>query len=119
MITTACKSIGCTNLAEHDFCAACSQASLLPDTTDIFPDTEENSPLVQLYPDHYRRVGDLEHIDAFAVLQMFNIQDPSGCIQHASRKLLMSGNAPDTAYRDIREARDILSRWLQLNQGLQ
>lgn len=120
LTTIPCRSIGCTHLAELDFCASCAQASLLPEFFDTASDTDidEQLPLIKRYPDHYRRVGDFEQIDAFAVLQMFNIQDPSGCIQHASRKLLMSGNAPETVYRDIREARDTLTRWIQLNQEI-
>lgn len=57
----------------------------------------------------------MAEIDAYAVFHLFQIQDPSGCLQEAGKKLLHSGNSP-TRYRDVREARDILTRWLNLNQ---
>jgi hypothetical protein len=52
------------------------------------------------------------------VHKLFNIQDPSGCIQHASKKLLLSGvrTGGKSAYDDIKEARDTLTRWLELNK---
>lgn len=55
-------------------------------------------------------------LDSFAVHHMFGINDPSGCIQYASRKLLMSGNDDRPLYSDIVEARDTLTRWIQLNE---
>ena len=102
---TPCKTIGCGVSAPtgRDFCRFCE-------------DKEGASlPLSEKYPDQYKDLGDITEIDTFAVHQLFNLQDPSGCLQHASRKLLMSG-VPK--YSDIREARDTLTRWLELNQGM-
>ena len=100
-----CKAIGCCNSSSlgRDFCEPCEnkEAATLS--------------LSSKYPDQYKDVGDLTEIDAFAVHQLFQLQDPSGCLQHASRKLLVTG-AP--LYRDILEARDTLTRWLQLNKEL-
>lgn len=73
--------------------------------------------MAERYPDTYKSVGDMAEIDVFAVHHLFQIQDHSGCLQNASMKLLLSG-ASKTTYRDIREARDTLTRWLQLNQEL-
>ena len=70
-----------------------------------------------IYPGTYRSVGDVTEVDTFAVHQMFQINDHSGCLQSASTKLLMSSASCHT-FRDIREARDTLTRWLQLNQEL-
>ena len=102
----ACKSIGCcmSTLPGRDFCQSCEnkEAATLSFSTK--------------YPDQYKDVGDITEIDAFAVHQLFQLQDPSGCLQHASRMLLTAGSKP--AFKDIREARDTLTRWLQLNQGL-
>ena len=100
-----CKAIGCCNAPQlnHDFCFACESKE------------EVGLSLSQQYPDQYKDVGDLSEIDAFAIHQLFQLQDPSGCLQHASRKLLTSGKP---SYKDIREARDTLTRWLQLNQGM-
>lgn len=78
---------------------------------------EKNQPLSVKYPQYYKPVGHLTEIDVYAVHQLFNVQDPSGAIQHASKKLLLSGvrTGGKSAYDDIKEARDTLTRWLQLN----
>ena len=88
-------------LPGRDFCEPCQ--------------SKEETSLSEKYPDQYKDVGDITELDVFAVHHLFQLQDPSGCLQYASRKLLMSGTP---AYQDIREARDTLTRWLQLNQGL-
>jgi hypothetical protein len=69
------------------------------------------------YPKYYKPVGDFTEIDVYAVHHLFAIQDPSGAIQHASKKLLLSGvrTGGKTQQQDIREARDTLTRWLDLN----
>lgn len=104
MTKNKCKSIGCANsVSGSDFCEPC----LTRDSAD--------SSLSDRYPEQYRSLGDLAEIDVFAVHHLFQIQDPSGCLQHASRVLLSSGQ-PD--FRAIREARDTLTRWLQLNKEL-
>ena len=71
----------------------------------------------KLYPKYYKDVSDVEEIDVYHVHKIFNIQDPSGAIQHASKKLLLSGvrTGGKSFYDDIREARDTLNRWLHLN----
>lgn len=70
------------------------------------------------YPQYYKQVGELTHVDVYAVHKLFDIQDPSGCIQHASKKLLLAGvrtgNKP--VLKDIIEARDTLNRWIELHQ---
>lgn len=73
------------------------------------------------YPKYYKPVGNLTEVDVYAVHQLFNIQDPSGAIHHASKKLLLSGERTGgkTKYDDIREARDTLTRWLQLHDATQ
>lgn len=102
---STCKAIGCCNAPQsgHDFCLACEAKE------------EPGLSLSGKYPHQFKEVGDITEIDAFGVLQLFQIQDPSGCLQHSTRLLLKTG-AP--SFKDIREARDTLTRWLQLNQGL-
>jgi hypothetical protein len=70
-----------------------------------------------MYPKYYKSVGSLTEIDVYAVHHLFCIQDSSGALQHASKKLLLSGvrTGGKTKYQDIREARDTLNRWLELN----
>lgn len=99
-----CKSIGCGNTAvpHTDFCAFCV----------------ENAPgrhqsIETRHPERFKPVLDMDSIDAFAVLHLFGVSDPAGCIQHAVRNLLHTGPSPDR--RAISEARDSLTRWLELN----
>lgn len=70
------------------------------------------------YPKYYKKVEGVDAIDVYAVHKLFNIQDPSGAIQHASKKLLLSGvrTGGKSAYDDIKEARDTLTRWLELEK---
>lgn len=71
----------------------------------------------KLYPKYYKDVSDVEEVDVYYVHTLFSIQDPSGAIQHASKKLLLSGvrTGGKSFYDDIREARDTLNRWLEIN----
>ena len=77
--------------------------------------------MAQKYPKYYKPVGKLTEVDVYAVHKLFNVQDPSGAIHHASKKLLLSGvrTGGKTPYKDIQEARDTLTRWLQLNDDTQ
>lgn len=73
--------------------------------------------LAQIYPKYYKPVGTLTEVDVYAVHKLFNIQDSSGAIQHASKKLLLSGvrTGNKSQFMDIKEARDALNRWMELN----
>lgn len=70
----------------------------------------------ELYPAYYKDISDHDEMDVYLCHKVFDIQDPSGAIQHASKKLLLSGSRTGgkEAWKDIKEARDTLSRWLQL-----
>lgn len=111
----SCKSIGCSNPSEtgQDFCINCSQTNLLK-TEDV---EDSNRPMSEKYPKYYKDVGNLTEVDVYAVHHLFAINDPSGAIQHASKKLLLSGvrTGGKSMRKDIQEARDTLTRWLQLN----
>ncbi len=106
-----CKAIGCVNEVEttSDYCWECNDPK------------EKEESLSKMYPKYYKDVGDLTSIDVYAVHMLFDIQDASGAIQHASKKLLLSGvrTGNKSAYKDIQEARDTLTRWLQLHPHLQ
>ena len=73
--------------------------------------------LSQLYPKYYKDVAHLSEVDVYQVHQLFGINDPSGCVQHASKKLLLAGQRTGgkATLDDIREARDTLNRYLQIN----
>ena len=70
------------------------------------------------YPRYYKDVSHLQEVDVYMVHKLFNIQDPSGAIQHASKKLLLSGvrTGGKSFHDDVREARDTLNRWLEMNK---
>lgn len=74
------------------------------------------SKLSQIYPKYYKSTQGLTELDVYAVHTLFGINDPSGAIHHASKKLLLSGSRTGgkSVYEDIREARDTLTRWLEL-----
>lgn len=125
-----CRSIGCTNHihnpSSEDFCEECLSFNKHP--THLVQDKAEESvasaepvSMSQKYPKYYKPVGNLTEIDVYAVHKLFNIQDPSGAIQHASKKLLLSGvrTGGKSPFKDIQEARDTLTRWLQLNDDTQ
>lgn len=118
-----CKTIGChknipiTDIAE--FCVDCS----LSRTYLGLPRTEllglpKNSPSTPpQYHKYFKDVSALLEIDVYAVHELFHIEDCSGAIQHASKKLLLSGvrTGGKSKYQDIKEARDTLNRWLEIN----
>ena len=70
-----------------------------------------------IYPQYYKSVKRIDHIDVYEVHRLFGIDDPSGAIQHASKKLLLSGvrTGGKTKVDDVREARDTLTRWIEMN----
>lgn len=111
-----CKSVGCASLLpisyDKDLCAMCAN--------EFHVKTRKTGelPMSEKYPQYYKKVGKLTEIDVYAVHHLFDIQDPSGAIQHASKKLLLSGarTGGKSALKDITEARDTLTRWIQLNQ---
>lgn len=78
------------------------------------PSVETN---VVKYPHYFKDVEVLKEIDIYQVCKLFNIQDSSGCLQHAIKKLLVSGNRGyKDNLQDIKEARDTLNRYLEINQ---
>lgn len=112
-----CKTIGCDRptSTDQDFCTDC-----LAEVAAQFS-IENTQSLSTKYPQYYKAVGHLTEIDVYAVHHLFLIHDPSGCLQHASKKLLLSGvrTGGKSAMDDIKEARDTLTRWLQLNESTQ
>jgi hypothetical protein len=94
-------------------------ASKIPDCT-VTPEEEETQPK-QTGPEKYAKyrkdVRHLDSIDVYETHRLYAIDDPSGCIQHASKKLLLSGvrTGGKSKQQDIEEARDTLNRWLEMN----
>ena len=71
------------------------------------------------YPRYFKSVAHLSHVDVYEVHRIFGINDPSGAIQHASKKLLLSGvrTGGKALLDDVREARDTLNRFLEMHGG--
>lgn len=124
-----CHSIDCTNKTHDssDFCLDCLQSLEVSSTPALIDQDQEvthssvlSESMSAKYPKYYKPVGPLTEVDVYAVHHLFNIQDPSGAIQHASKKLLLSGvrTGGKSAYDDIKEARDTLTRWMQLQELL-
>ena len=113
-----CKAVGCPTIMTQDhvedFCAACTQALRVKDTT-LHPHVPS---MAELYPKYYKDFSGIDEADVYVVHDRFNLQDPSGCIHHASKKLLLSGvrTGGKSKFDDIREARDTLNRWLEINK---
>lgn len=82
------------------------------------PDYSQKPSLAILYPKYYKAVPKgWEFMDTYAVNILFPVDDPSGCILHARKKLLVPGvrSGGKSMRKDISEARDTLNRWFELN----
>ena len=112
-----CPSIGCGNPISpaEEFCSKCLRFHYPKEKEEVIAPS-----LSKQYPKYYKDVRMLDELDVYAVHQVFNIQDPSGAIQHASKKLLLSGvrTGGKSKRDDIKEARDTLTRWLELDAQL-
>ena len=65
---------------------------------------------------YFRSVKNLTEIDVYRICDMFRVDDHSGAIQHALKKLLLPGQrgAGKDQRKDIQEAVDTLQRKLQM-----
>lgn len=89
-------------------------------TNSINPSHYKSDTIADKYPKYYKDVSGVDAIDVYSVHALFGIDDPSGAIQHASKKLLLSGvrTGGKSKADDIREARDTLTRWLEIQERL-
>lgn len=119
-----CSKEGCSNRVSKigASCLDCQDEETKFDIASygINHPTNQAVSISKKYPKYYKSVSHLDEIDVYQVHNLFNIQDPSGAIQHASKKLLLSGvrTGNKTQYKDIQEARDTLNRWLEMNETL-
>lgn len=105
--------------ADQNKCLSCISATATPITGVITEKQGVPKERVSAkYPKYYKDTTKFDEVDVYAVHQLFNIQDPSGAIQHASKKLLLSGvrTGGKSMADDIKEARDTLTRWLELQE---
>lgn len=76
----------------------------------------ENPMTTERKHSHYfKDVRHLDYVDIYQVCKLFEVEDSSHCTQHSIKKLLMSGKrGAKDKIKDITEARDTLSRYLQI-----
>ena len=91
----------------------------MPDS--LPPTVREPAPkkLSELYPKYFRQLPlgvDPAEIDTYVINKMFPVDDPTGCIIHARKKLLIPGvrSGGKSMLQDITEARDTLNRFIAL-----
>lgn len=74
----------------------------------------------QAFPKYYKDTQGITELDVYAVHALFNVNDPSGCLQHASKKILLAGvrTGGKSTIDDIREAHVTLTRYLELYEQL-
>lgn len=118
-----CASISCNHMT-YDDVTYCNQCLIFMEKQPAQglvqkPDPRAMPSIADKYPQYYKRVNGMQVVDVYAVHMLFDVQDPSGCIQHASKKLLLSGarTGGKSAYKDVKEARDTLTRWLELHSN--
>lgn len=71
------------------------------------------------YPKYYKEIPNgVTELDIYMVCNIFQIQDASGALHHAIKKILLPGVRTGGKSRrdDIKEARDTLTRWLDINK---
>lgn len=70
----------------------------------------------ELYPKYYKDLKGLTEADVYAVCYVFNVNDPSGAVHHALKKLLLPGvrTGGKDRIEDITEARNTLTRLIEL-----
>jgi hypothetical protein len=77
--------------------------------------SEREAGVVKAKHNHYYKdVSNLQFVDVYRVLQLFNVTDP--CIQHAVKKLLVAGGrgAGKDITKDVQESIDSLKRWQEM-----
>lgn len=119
-----CQRDGCHNAVEPGqlSCETC-QITGGPNQGNALPLHEvgflsDNVSMTKQYPKYYKEIPPgTREVDVYAVCKMFPVNDPSGCINHARKKLLVPGTRTGgkSFRQDIKEARDTLTRWLELN----
>ena len=73
--------------------------------------------MAEKYSAYYKDVRHLDFIDVYQIHNLFQVDDPSGCLQHADKKILLSGvrTGGKPKRKDIQEAYDTLGRYLEIH----
>lgn len=78
-----------------------------------------DTPMSFRYPKYYKAIPEgMTELDIYALCMVFQVSDFSGALHHAIKKILLPGTRTGGKSRrdDIKEARDTLTRWLELNK---
>ena len=88
---------------------------------DSVAKTEKTAPrkLSELYPKYFKELPEgvePTEVDTYVINKMFPVDDPTGCILHARKKLLIPGvrSGGKSMLKDVTEARDTLNRYIAL-----
>ena len=82
------------------------------------PKTPKGEHKKPKHPHYHKDVSRYDTIDVYAVCKIFDVQDTSGCLQHAIKKLLVTGKrGHKDRQTDIQNAIDTLNRLLELEHG--
>lgn len=78
--------------------------------------------LAKKYPKYYKALPPgvaPDAIDTYAIALMFPVDDPTGCILHARKKLLIPGvrSGGKSMLKDVTEARDTLNRYIAMMEA--
>ena len=70
------------------------------------------------HPHYHKNVSHLDAVDVYRVCQLFQVNDPSGAMQHAIKKLLLPGGrgGGKPTSQDVQEAIDSLTRWQEMQR---
>lgn len=112
-----CLNPQCQNTV-YGFAYTCDACVIVGSGKPAQPTRRAADSMAEKYPKYYKAVpAGVECIDVYAVCAMFPVQDDTGCINHARKKLLVPGTRTGgkSFHDDIKEARDTLTRWLELN----
>ena len=67
---------------------------------------------------YFKDVSDYKEIDVYALCKIFEVDDPSGCTQHAIKKLLVTGKrGHKDRLRDLQDVVDTVKRLIELETG--
>lgn len=80
--------------------------------------------LSELYPQYYKSLPpgvDPSEVDSYVLNLMFPVDDHSGAILHARKKLLIPGvrSGGKSLLKDVKEARDTLNRYIDLMEAVE
>lgn len=83
-----------------------------PDLSDQYAEIEK----VRQHNHYFKDVSNLNEIDVYMVLKLFNVTDP--CLQHIAKKALCAGQRGHKNFnRDLKDILDTAKRAVEINNG--